>query len=320
MSEKWNQKEIFPIPEDWDKFKENDFNDWLANNIHALEEILNINNIEKETERESKNEDNKRLDILASYFIDEEQREYIAIETQLNTADFSHFGRLIMYMASNSKKPKTGVWIVKDAQDSHTKSVEWLNENTLTEFDFWLLSVNTVVVANKSVGVEIVTLVKPDKVKRELYQEKKIEEFKKTTDLRISYQQFWDIFAECENNKETNFGKAGRNNSKKPVNWALISCNKYNNLEISIANNKIIFKIFTDKTENNTKWRDQNWIEKLGENWTYRVGGQKKDVFFLEKEMFSNWQDNESKWEDYANQLIDEALKVRDFLEKNTLF
>ena len=79
-----------------------------------------------------------------------------------------------------------------------------------------------------------------------------------------------------------------------------------------------LFAYSEHKIENNTKWRDQNWIEKLGENWTYRVGGQKKEVFFLEKEMFSNWQDNESKWEDYANQLIDEALTVRDFLEKNS--
>ena len=317
MSEKWNQKEIFSIPEAWDKFKENDFNDWLANNIHALEKILNISNIEKETERESKNEDNKRLDILASYFIDEEQREYIAIETQLNTADFSHFGRLIMYMASNNKKPKTGVWIVKDAQDSHTKSIEWLNENTLTEFDFWLLSVNTVVVADKSVGVEIVTLVKPDKVKRELYQEKKIEEFKKITDIQELYQNFWSTFAECENIKKVDFNTSGRNNGQKTASWAHISRYKNNSFEIYIANNKIIFKIFTDRIENNTKWKDQNWTEKLGENWIYRVGGQKKEVFFLEKEMFSNWQDNESKWEEYANQLIDEALKVRDFLEKN---
>ena len=316
MSEKWKPKKISPIPEGWDKFKENDFNDWLANNIHALEEILNINNIEKETERESRNEDNKRLDILASYFIDEEQREYIAIETQLNTADFSHFGRLIMYMASNNKKPKTGVWIVKDAQDSHTKSIEWLNENTLTEFDFWLLSVNTVFVAEQAVGVEIVTLVKPDKVKRELYQEKKIEEFKKITDLRVSYQQFWDIFAECENNKETNFG-----NSVRGIrHYAPLGHTDKQTYTIVCSKNKMIIEINTIDENIAKKWRDQNWIEKLGENWTYRVGGQKKDVFFLEKEVFSNWQDNESKWEDYANQLIDEALTVRDFLEKNTLF
>lgn len=313
MSEKWKPKKISPIPEGWDKFKENDFNDWLANNIHTLEEILNINNIEKETERESKNEDNKRLDILASHFIDEEQREYIAIETQLNTADFSHFGRLIMYMASNSKKPKTGVWIVKEAQDSHTKSIEWLNENTLTEFDFWLLSVNTVFVADQAVGVEIVTLVKPDKVKRELYQEKKIEEFKKITDLQVSYQKFWDIFAECENNKKVDFNKSARGIRH----YAPLGRCKGQTFSILCSNNKMILEINTIDESLTKEWKDQNWIKKLGENWIYRKGGQKKEVFFLEKEMFSNWQDHESEWEDYANQLIDEALKVRDFLEKN---
>ena len=174
MSEKWNKIEIPYVPENWNGNKENDFNDWLAKHLNCLRDLLKIDSNIELVERESRNDNNKRLDILASYCMDEDTKEYIAIESQVTESNYDHFGRLLMYMATIDKKPTIGVWIVQDITPDVKETIKWINDR-LTNCDLYVLKPLTIKIDTtecSTIGIDTVqgvhfeVLVKPDIIEK----------------------------------------------------------------------------------------------------------------------------------------------------------
>lgn len=118
------------------KHEQYDFSNWLAepDNIAYLNDILGLTLVEvnKETYVGS-----YRCDIVA---IDETDGTKVIIENQLESSNHDHLGKIITY--ASGLDAKVIVWIVKQAREEHRSAIEWLNNNTRSGIDFFLIELH----------------------------------------------------------------------------------------------------------------------------------------------------------------------------------
>ncbi len=123
------------IRELW-KHEQKDFSSWLAKaeNIEYLNEILGLTLVN--TDREVY-VGSYRCDIVAK---DETSDITVIIENQLEASNHDHLGKIITY--ASGLDAKVIVWIVKQAKEEHRSAIEWLNNNTRSGIDFFLLELH----------------------------------------------------------------------------------------------------------------------------------------------------------------------------------
>lgn len=114
--------------------EEKDFTPWLAmpENLAKLGEILGLNQLELiRTEHP-----------VGRFFVDifctDDEGEVI-IENQLERTDHTHLGQIITYAAG--VKAKKIIWIAKDIQPEHAAAIEFLNENTNEDLNFFAVQI-----------------------------------------------------------------------------------------------------------------------------------------------------------------------------------
>jgi hypothetical protein len=111
------------------KYEEKEFTPWLAENITLLGEAigadLEVLSIEHDVGAFS-------LDILAQ---DTSNGGIVAIENQLEITDHNHLGQIITY-ASGVDARKI-IWITKEIREEHQKAIDWLNQITSDDFEFY---------------------------------------------------------------------------------------------------------------------------------------------------------------------------------------
>lgn len=111
------------------KHEEKDFTPWLAENISLLGEALGLDleviSVEHDVGAFS-------LDILAK---DTSHGGIVAIENQLETTDHNHLGQIITY--ASGVDAKTVIWITKEMREEHQKAIDWLNEITGDDLEFY---------------------------------------------------------------------------------------------------------------------------------------------------------------------------------------
>lgn len=76
------------------------------------------------------------VDILAE---EENTGRKIIIEHQLEVTDHLHLGQLITYAAG--LEAAFVVWVVRDAREEHRQAVDWLNEHTDEQVNFFLVQI-----------------------------------------------------------------------------------------------------------------------------------------------------------------------------------
>lgn len=112
--------EPVPVREIW-PHEERDFTPWLANNLHLLNEVLDL---ELEViDTESTHPGAGRVDILAK---DKDDDANVIIENQLGHSDDSHFARLIGYAAS--RDARILIWVAGGFWEWHLHMLDWLNQ------------------------------------------------------------------------------------------------------------------------------------------------------------------------------------------------
>lgn len=110
-----------------------DFTVWLAeeSNLNLLGETLGIeiSFLQREAPAGAFS-----IDILAE---ETNSGRKIIIENQLENSDHDHLGKIITY--ASMKQAEIIIWIVKRARDEHRQAIEWLNEKTDGNIEFYLL-------------------------------------------------------------------------------------------------------------------------------------------------------------------------------------
>lgn len=118
------------------KHEQYDFSDWLAKdeNIEELNRILGLTlvDITKEAYVGS-----YRCDIFAK---DETTGIKVIIENQLEPTNHDHLGKIITY--ASGLGAKVIVWIVRQAKEEHRSAIEWLNNNTGNDINFFLIEIH----------------------------------------------------------------------------------------------------------------------------------------------------------------------------------
>lgn len=111
------------------------FTPWLAEeeNIRLLSDAIGI---DLEVEAQEKSVGPFSADILCK---DRATSSWVLIENQLEKTDHTHLGQLLTYAAG--LKAVTIVWIASKIRDEHRAALDWLNEITNGEFNFFGLEV-----------------------------------------------------------------------------------------------------------------------------------------------------------------------------------
>ena len=118
------------------KHEQYDFSNWLGKeeNIEMLGSLigLTLTDVDKEVYVGS-----YRCDLVAK---DETTGIKVIIENQLETSNHDHLGKIITY--ASGLDAKVVVWIVKEAREEHRSAIEWLNNNTNKDLNFFLIELH----------------------------------------------------------------------------------------------------------------------------------------------------------------------------------
>ena len=113
-----------------------DFSNWLAkdSNLEYLNDILGLTLVDVDKEVYV---GPYRCDLVAK---DETSGVTVIIENQLESTNHDHLGKIITY--ASGLDAKFIVWIVKEAKEEHRAAIEWLNNNTSSDINFFLIEIH----------------------------------------------------------------------------------------------------------------------------------------------------------------------------------
>ena len=168
------------------KHEEKDFTPWLAQNISLLGEPLGLDleiiSVEHAVGAFS-------LDILAK---DTASGNIVAIENQLEITDHNHLGQILTY--ASGVDARTIVWISKEIREEHRKAIDWLNQVTNEDMEFFAVEIQLLTIDNSHPAPFFRIKASPNDWSKE--QKKKVLTPGGITDKQEYYKHFFTSFLE----------------------------------------------------------------------------------------------------------------------------
>ena len=292
------------------KHEQYDFSKWLAKdeNIEYLNEILGLTLVAVDNEVYV---GPYRCDLVAK---DETSGITVIVENQLEGTNHDHLGKIITY--ASGLDAKVIVWIVKEAKEEHRAAIEWLNNNTSTDINFFLIEIHAYKIGDSDPAPKFEVVEKPnDFVKRSKTKDREDGEMNKSQAARL---YFWEQFNKvvAQRGKPFNIRKATTDHwydvavGSSDAHISITLVNKFGNIvvELYISNNKALFdklKAQKDSIESDLGFA-LDWD---------RLGEQKKASrikYYIDGLDFEK-QDN---YPELMNSTIDIAVKMRDVFKR----
>ena len=287
-----------------------DFSAWLAKeeNIELLNEKIGLTLVDINTEAYV---GSYRCDIVA---VDETTGIRVIIENQLENSNHDHLGKIITY--ASGLDAKVIVWIVKEARDEHRSAIEWLNNNTVQDINFFLIELHAYQIGNSDYAPMFQIVEQPNDFIKEQKGKKSTDTMNKSQSERL---EFWTQFNDHVINRGKPFPirKAGTahwydvsiGTSEAKISIALVNKDSFISVELYIYDNKALF----DKL-----YEEHDYIQKeLGFdlNW-YRLDNSKASR--IQSKIDGLNFDDHSNYDALIEEAIDKVLIMRDVF-KNRL-
>ena len=226
------------------------FTQWLSReeNLELLSEEIGIDIKLVQTEASV---GKFNVDILAE---EENTGRKIIIENQLESTNHDHLGKLITYSAGHDAE--ISIWIVKDVRDEHIRAVDWLNEHTDDDTNFFLIKMELWQIGESSPAPKFQVISKPNDWAKAIKEASSTGREPTETKLRLrgTRPQHWYTVAIGSSIAHISYTVNTRENR--------IGC------EIYIPREKDLFKELTkqkEKIEKNLEM-DLEWMELPGKN------------------------------------------------------
>lgn len=295
------------IRELW-KHEQYDFSEWLSKkeNIENLNDILGLTlvDISKETYVGS-----YRCDLFAK---DETTGIKVIIENQLEMSNHDHLGKIITY--ASGLDAKVVVWIVKEAREEHRSAIEWLNNNTNSNINFFLIEIHAYKIGNSDNAPMFQVIEQPNDFIKNNKSINSNDTMNKSQSQRL---EFWNQFNNVlvERGKPFNVRKATTDHwynvaigtSDAHIDITLVNKDSVIGVELYITDNKELFdKLYQrkDEIENDLGFK-LDW-RRLNNSKASRI------VTFMKGLNF----DDHSNYNELMNKTIDLAVLMRDIFKK----
>ena len=182
-----------------------DFTPWLAENISRLGEALGI---DLELQEREAAVGGYSLDVLAT---DLNGNRTVVIENQLESTDHNHLGQLLTYAAGLDAS--VVVWITKEFRDEHRQALDWLNQHTDDETEFFGVTVEAWKIDESRPAPHFNLVATPNGWRKEAAKRSRGDRV--TSEKQERYQEFFQQLIDTlrEEHRFTNARKAS------PVNW-----------------------------------------------------------------------------------------------------
>ena len=290
------------------KHEQYDFSEWLAKkeNIENLNEILGLTlvDISKETYVGT-----YRCDLFAK---DETTGTKVIIENQLETSNHDHLGKIITY--ASGLDAKVVVWIVKEAREEHRSAIEWLNNNTNSNVNFFLIEIHAYKIGNSDSAPMFQIIEQPNDFIKNNKSSNNNESMSKSQAQRI---EFWNQFnsVAIERGKPFNLRKATTDHwysiaigtSEAHIDVTLVNKDSLIGVELYITNNKELFDRLVERKEE---------IERdLGFKLDWRRLDNSKASRIVYRIKGLNFDDH-SNYIELMNKVIDMVVLMRDTFRK----
>lgn len=283
------------------KHEAHDFSVWLAEeeNLALLGETvgLDISLIKLEE---------KVGGFSADIYAEEENTgKKIIIENQLEDSNHDHLGKIITYASGTDASYV--IWIVKRARDEHRRAIEWLNEHTMEDVNFFLLEIELWKIGNSEPAPKFNVVERPNNWAK--------EEKKSASQITESNQRsldFWTAFNDYAAQNKV-FTQAFSLRKPSPQHWYDLSVG-YSNMHISMnlqfKKNTVDIGIYIpdDKEQYQKFYEHKDAVEeKIGTQAIWHTA-TKASRFFVKHDASL---DKEENWNAIFDWLMDMAYKVK---------
>jgi len=291
------------------KHEQYDFSEWLSkeDNIENLNDILGLTliDISKEIYVGS-----YRCDLFAR---DEATGTKVIIENQLEASNHDHLGKIITY--ASGLDAKVIVWIVKEAREEHRSAIEWLNNNTNNNVNFFLIELHAYKIGNSIPAPFFKVVEQPNDFIKNNKSANYNGEMNKSQSERV---EFWSHLNQkiIEKGKPFNTRKVSTDHwydvaigtSQAHISITLVNKDGKIGVGLWISDNKELYdKLFEKKEEIESQvkyklvWDRKNENQKASSITTFIKG--------------LNF-DNHSNYDELTEKIIDTAIVMRDVFKK----
>jgi hypothetical protein len=186
-----------------------DLTPWLAQeeNLGRLSEEIGV---EIKLIQVEANVGRYSVDILAE---EEATGKKIIIENQLGTTDHDHLGKVITYASGHNAG--IIIWIFKEIRDEHRQAIDWLNEHTDENLDFFAVKLQLWQIDDSRPAPKFEIIASPNEWAKTIRNKAPGE----ITDTKLQQLEFWTKFKEWVQTHD----KKTRLQTPRPQHWYDVS-------------------------------------------------------------------------------------------------
>ena len=285
-----------------------DFTNWLAldENLKLLSDEIGIDIKLLQTEALV----GKFIaDILAE---EENTGRKVIIENQLEATNHDHLGKIITY--ASGYDAEIIIWIVESTREEHVRAIDWLNEHTDEDLDFFLIKMEIWKIGDSPYAPKFQVISQPNDWAKAVKESASRE----LNENRIQKLDFWSKFKEYALTKKTKL----KLRKPRPQHWYDISIGSstaHVALTINSVEDIVTCELYIPHSKElfNSLYADREKIEaELGEkpDWMELPERKASRIRIAHKADT----DDPAKWEEYFAWLLQEAEKFHKVFSKIT--